>query len=248
MKPIEELYNKFLQIKSLGWVKSIRKGNASIGDTFEKLVGVPQNDFEIPDYNGIEIKTKRNNSRSYTTLFSATPDGPHFHEVERLKDKYGYPHSNFKKYKVLNNSVYANFLNKIGLNFYFKLKIDRSNRKVFLEIYNKNGELIEDNVFWYFDTLEEKLYRKLKVLAYVNADAKFLNNIEYFKYNKITFYLLKDFDKFITLLEKGIIRVTFKISIYLKGHKLGNICDHGTGFEIKENDLIQLFDLYKMNI
>ena len=49
----------------------------------------------------ILYKTKNKYSSSHTTLFCCTPTGPHFHEVERLKDLYGYPDSKLKEYNVL---------------------------------------------------------------------------------------------------------------------------------------------------
>lgn len=247
MENIELLNNKFNSIKNMGWIQSIKKGSSGIGLTFEHLIGINENEFEIPDFNGIELKTKRSKSTSYTTLFNATPDGPHFHEVERLRTIYGYPHSKAKEYKVLNVSTFANQLNNMGIKYYSKLKLDYNNQKLTLSIYNKNKDLIENEVFWYFDTLKEKLLRKLKVLAYINADTKRINNIEYFKYYKMTIYLLKDFDTFLSLIEQGIIRVTFKINVNLSGPRKGQICDHGTGFDIQENDLLKLYNYYLEN-
>lgn len=58
VKNITELNKKFLDIKKKGWVKSIIDGNSSVGRTFETLLGNSENSLEIPDYNGIEIKTK----------------------------------------------------------------------------------------------------------------------------------------------------------------------------------------------
>lgn len=244
MQNINLLVNKFNNIKEKGWIPSVKKGYAGIGLTFEHLIGVVENEFEIPDFNGIELKTKRSNSNSYTTLFNATPDGPHFHEVERLRTTFGYPHSKAKEYKVLNVSTFANQLNNMGIKYYSKLKVDYDKQKLFLSIYDKNKKLIEEDVFWYFDTLKEKLLRKLKILAYINANTKMVNNMEYFNYYKMTIYLLKDFDTFLLLLEHGIIRVTFKININLNGPRRGQTCDHGTGFDIQEKDLLKLYDFY----
>ena len=48
------------------------------------------------------------------------------------------------------------------------------------------------------------------------------------------------------LLEKGIIRITFKIGIFKNGTKKGKIHDHGTGFDINESDLLLLYtQIYK---
>ena len=58
---IEELQNKFNEIKKMGYVKGIsqnNKGNAGL--TFEKLIGKYNDNFQIADYKGIEIKVKNN--------------------------------------------------------------------------------------------------------------------------------------------------------------------------------------------
>lgn len=241
---IKGLYKKFYEIKEMKWVKSVRKGYNGIGSTFEYLLGIEENELELPDYNGIEIKTKRYNSMSYITLFSYTPEGPHYHEVERIKDKYGYPHSTYRKYKVLNNSVYCNIKNKIGNKVYFQLHIDRKSEKMYLEVYDLKGNLIEKEVYWCFDTMREKLYRKMKLLAFVKAISKKMCGEEYFKYYSMVIYILKDFETFIELLEEGIIRLNFKLNIRTKGEKIGQIHDHGTSFSISEENLNKLYDKY----
>ena len=109
-------------------------------------------------------------------------------------------------------------------------------------IYDSKDNLLEKDVYWDFETLEEKLYRKLEYLAYVHAIKKYSKDGIYFKYTKINFYKLKTFNEFINLLEQGKIRVTFKVSVYKKGKKKGKTYDHGTGFDIKEEDLLQLYD------
>lgn len=74
-----------MKIKKQNWVKTVRNGNNGVGLTLEWLLGIEQNELEIPDYNGIELKAKRYKSHSYTILFSCTPTGPHYHEVERIR-------------------------------------------------------------------------------------------------------------------------------------------------------------------
>ena len=245
-KQIEKLNEEFVKIKEKGWVKSINKGTNGIGFTLESLLSIPRNELEIPDYNGIELKTRRYSSKSYIILFSSKPEGKYYHEVQRIKDKYGYPHSKFKQYKVLNNSVYANKLNKIGLNYYFKLDVDREKRKIYLLVYNKYKELIEKEAYWDFEILEEKIYRKLKFLALIKAYSKkdIYQDCEYFKYNYMRIYYLKSFETFISLVEDGTIRVNFKLNIKTSGDKIGQIHDHGTSFDILEKDIKKLYNLY----
>ena len=99
-------------------------------------------------------------------------------------------------------------------------------------------------MYWTFDLLKEKLYRKLKNMAFVSAMRKIENDKEYFKYYKLEIYKLKSFDTFINLLKAGIIRVTFKIGVFRSGDKKGKIHDHGTGFDIEEKNLYKLYDQY----
>lgn len=240
---VDEFVNKFNKIKNIGWIKSIENTKGGAGRTFEYMLGNQENSLEIPDYNGIEIKTKLSKKNIYTTLFNCKPESCYYMETERLKNKYGYADRDFPNYKVLNNSVFCNFKTLIGNNIYFQLKVDRIQKKVFLTTFNINGEIIENNVtYWDFDTLEEKLYRKLKTLAYIKVAVKFQNNQPYYKYYKMNLYKLKNFDNFINLIEQGKIRVTFKVGLYKSGPKKGKTYDHGTGFDIKECDLLQLYD------
>jgi len=243
----KKLKEEFIKIKEKGWVKSLNKGSNGIGFTFEELLGIQKNELEIPDYNGIELKTRRYSSTSYIVLFSSTPEGKYYHEVERIKNTYGYPHSKFKQYKVLNNSVYGNKLNKIGQKYYFKLDVDRKQRKIYLLVYDKHKNLVEREVYWDFDILEEKIYRKLKILALVKAYSKKdrYEDWEYFKYDSIKIYFLKDFNCFINLVEEGIIRVNFKLNIKTREEKIGQIHDHGTSFDILEEDIQKLYDVYE---
>lgn len=239
-----KLKEEFIKIKEKGWIKSSNRGSNGIGFTFESLLGIPKNELEIPDYNGIELKTRRYGSTSYIILFSSKPEGKYYHEVERIKDTYGYPHSKFKEYKVLNNSVYCNKLNKIGQKYYFKLDVDRTQRKIYLLVYDKNKRLIERDVYWDFDILEEKLYRKLRILAIIKTYSKKDNDWEYFKYDSMNIYRLKNFEKFIQLIEEGMIRINFKLNIKTKRDKMGQIHDYGTSFDILEQDILKLYNVY----
>jgi hypothetical protein len=241
---LKELESKFKEIKELGWVKSIQKGHGGIGVTFEDLLGIENNSLEIPDYNGIEIKTKRDYSKSFITLFNMTPTGKYYHEIERLLNEYGYPDINDTKFKVLNNSVISNRRTCIGTNYQFMLKVDKIERKIYLCIFDKLGYLIEKNIYWDFDLIKEKLYRKMKIIALISATRKFINKDEYFKYYKMEIFYLKDFETFINLIEDGIIRINFKIGVFKNGKRIGQIHDHGTSFNIKKEDFNKLYNKY----
>ena len=66
---LEQLKQEFIRIKKLGYVKSTRNGPTGIGKTFEDLLGKKEDALGLPDYKGIEIKTKRSYSNSLYNTF-----------------------------------------------------------------------------------------------------------------------------------------------------------------------------------
>lgn len=242
---IAMLKEKFNDIKRLGYVKTVRKGSTGVGATFEALLGKVEESFEIPDYYGIEIKTKRAYSKSYITLFNAVPTGSTFHETKRLRDNYGYPSKRDKKLKRLYAEFFYNQITKVGLWYYFELKINKEKGKLFLIVYDYKKELIDESTYWDLDILKEKLERKLQILALIKAWTNKIDNVEYFKYFKMNIYVLKSFDNFIQAIIDGKIKVMLKIDSYIDPEKYGNVDEHGVGFAISEDALTDVFDLHK---
>ena len=240
MQEIKILKKEFKKIKKKGWIRSVGEGKGSIGLTFERLLGHEKENFELPDYLGIELKTHKKNSQSYTTLFNATPDGRYLFEIKRLQQMYGYPDRILKYCKVLQGEVNAIEQKKIGLWYSYKLEIDYCEEKVYLCIY-RNSQLIDKETFWTFDLLKEKLERKLSVLAFIDAEEKEIKGETYFRYLSLRIYQLRDFKAFLKALEKGKIIVHFTIGIFRKGVKKGQTHDHGTAFRIQKKDLKKLF-------
>lgn len=242
---IRKLNKRFKEIKKMGYVKSVRNGPTGIGATFEKLLGKEEESFEIPDYYGIEIKTKRAYSKSFITLFNAVPTGSTFHETKRLRDKYGYPSKSDKKLKRLYTEVFCNKMTKVGLWYYFELKIDKETKRLILLVYNYKRELIDNSTYWDLDVLKEKLERKLQVMALIKAWTNKINNNECFKYYKINIYILKDFNAFIEALNNKKIKISLKIGSYVDNIKYGKVDEHGVGFSISEESLTEVFEIYR---
>lgn len=239
---LKKLQKEFERISKKGYIKGIYNSLSSIGRTFENELNLPMNKEPVPDYNGIEIKTRRTYSKSPMTLFSAVPDGEVPLEVERLKNTYGYPYKKDRRYKVLYFDAYGNKLSFGGMKYQYKLDIDRTKKRIYLCVYNRKGELIERKAFWSFKYLETRLMTKLEYLAIINVWPNKINGWNYFKYYKINYYKLKGFDIFLRLLENGTIKLNFKVDIYLDEANYGKTYDHGCAFRIKEEDIIQLFN------
>ena len=242
-KDIFEIKKIFEEIKNTGWIESKRKGPTGVGYTFETLLNKAEDTLEIPDYKSIEIKTQRKKSHSFVSLFNATPDGDYLFEIKRLRDNFGYPDKILKESKVINNDFFADKIKNLGSKYKGKLKIDWKNQKLILIILNNCLQIVDNEVSWSFDLLKEKLYRKLKYLAFIEADSKFINDIEYLKYTNLQIYKLKDFNTFLALIDEGIIKVTFKIGVVRTGNRKGEINDHGTSFSISSKNLSKLYNI-----
>ena len=233
------LKEKLDKIKNLGWIECKNKNKSVTGKTLENLLEINPDNFEIPDYNTIEIKSKVSKRENYIDLFCATPDS-YVLETKRLYDKYGYLDSN--NYKILNFVLYGEFLKPINNEYSAKLRIDYKNKKVIMETYNKDNELIDNLSSWSFESLEEKLCRKLNYVCLVEGDKKFSHNVLYVRYDKYKFYKLKKFSNFIRLLKRGQIRISFTLGVYKSGSKSGKMHDHGTQFSIRKENIKLLFD------
>lgn len=244
-KNIEKLKKEFIRIKQKGYIKGISNDYSAIGRTFESELNLPENSFSIPDYYGIEIKTRRAYSKSFITLFNAVSDGENLFEIERIKEMYGYPYKKDRNYKALYIEAYGNKLTFAGIKYKYKIDVSREERKVYLTIFNRYDDLIERKIYWSFDYLEERLMTKLQYLAIINAWPNKIDGWNYFKYYKLDIYKLKSFNKFIDLIKDGTIKLTIKVDIHLDEKHYGKTHDHGCGFAIEEKKLIKLYDIIR---
>ena len=239
---IKEFKKVFNKIRLLGYVKAVNNNSSGIGLTFEKLIGKPVDDYPLPDFhNSIEIKTKLAFSTRPIHLFKLTPEGPEFLVTQNILSKYGYNKNG--NYKTFNGSIFSNRIKKIGLDYYFSLKIDYKEEKLILLVYNKQSKLIDNTIYWSFEKLENALLRKLKIMALIYVWPTTKNGIKYYKYYKYNIYKYSNFYTFLNLIEKGIISISFSIDIYKNKERYGQMHDHGTSFDINKEDLNKLFHL-----
>ncbi len=236
---------KIDDIKSMGWIKSVSKNNSGVGLTLEYLLNKPVENFELPDYNGIELKAKYSTKYPAISLFSAAPDS-YVLEIKRIYEKYGYQDIENRDFKIFRLSVYSFKKVTLDRKNFFMLHVDRKKEQVVLNVYDYNGRIIDSDSAWSFEFLKEKLFRKLGYLAFVKAEKKIVNGDAFFKYISYDFYKLRGFDNFINLIENGRAFISFNVGVFKNGIKYGQIYDHGTSFRMKIWDLEKLF--YKITI
>ena len=222
----------------MGWIKSLRKGSTGIGFTFESLIGKSEDALCSPDFYDIEIKTHRANSKGYISLFNYNPIGSTSYELKRILMKYGYASPKYKNHNIINTCIYCNYPKTVGFNYRFSLDVNFKDQRVYLLIFDLNGNLIDRESYWEFKVLKQKLYAKIRYLAYIEANTKYINHIEYFKYSSIEFYILKNFNTFIYLLSISKIRISF-----LASYDFNNdiVISHGVSFSIKPENIKLLF-------
>lgn len=238
MNEFKELFNLFKRIKSCGWIEEKRRGPTGIGYTFECLLNKEADEFPLPDYDGIEIKTMNSHSKwKKLHLFTLVPDGDYLFPIKRVLEQLGYETNNNPWKKV----CYRSFSGKEYVSMTYgrkgKLFVNWNEEKVMLKIFDYQGKDTDIGISWSFELLRERINLKLKKLAIIRASSRIINNKGYFFYNKINFYKLKDFETFLKLIEEGFIFVTFKvISVN------GRIKDSGTAFSINIDDVGLLYD------
>lgn len=222
-----ELKRRLKALKNRGFIPSKRKGPTGIGYTFETELNLKETNIAIPDLGGrIELKTTRENSNSFVTLFTFNKSVWQIHPKEAIK-KYGYFDEN--KRHCLYVTVGFGTPNNQGL----LLEVDKSNENLHLK--DKTGLLIGN---WKISHIVAKFLSKMGRLIVVFADSrKKKAGVEEFFYKNA--YLLEDpsDDSFVNAIKKKSAFVD--IRMYLKPD--GSVRNHGTGFRVYEKDLGLLY-------
>jgi hypothetical protein len=218
---INEFIEKFKQLKNGDYVRSVRKGPTGIGKTFESLLGIKENNIDLPDLDGIELKAHRDNSSNLITLFTFNKGAWVTNPLEAVR-KYGTFDRNMRK----------------GL--YFTMNFTPNSAGLFLYADNDSVSVrhIDGStlVEWKFIDLQHQFERKIPALIIVYANSEYRGDDEYFHFYKAV--LLKN-------TSTDILRESIRnniILIDLRLHDKGTMArNHGTGFRIYEKNLSLIF-------
>lgn len=243
----DKIISAFHKVKALGWVESHRSNNTGIGKTFEDYVGVVENNRKEPDLFGFEIKSHRANSASFITLFTKSPShtDPTKDANAYLKDQFGATNSNGEK--KLHTSIYAHRGNKCRKKYSFRLIHLPDEKRIYIAVYDlKNGNLLDKSVYYTYADIQEALSGKLSRLFYVTAQRKFHKGSEEFYFDSAEIYMDAPLDQFLSMVDAGEIRYDIRMGTYGSGKNMGKPHDHGSGFRIKESNLIKLYRLHEI--
>lgn len=242
-KHLNEFIEIFNNVKNKGFIETHRSGNTGIGKTFEDCCNIVENNLDIADYKDIEIKSQRNYTGSFITLFTKAPTYPKKANTT-LRKKYGSPDKQIPDMKVLHTSIFATSFNTHKSGYGFKIEIDYTNEKIKLLIKDlSSSTIIDDTVYWSFNNIKEIIDTKLQYIAFIQAETKNINEKEFFHFNKMVLLSEFNFPKFLKLLEEGLIMFDIRIGIYRKGKSIGKTHDHGSGFRISKRSLNKAFNV-----
>lgn len=237
---IDDFIAEFTKIKQMGWIRTHRAGNTGIGKTLEDLLGIPENNYQEPDFGEYELKASRSNSNSMLTLFTKSPLPRGANTNLRLI--YGYASSAYNNTeKVLHATLNAKTFTNIA-NTGNALKVDYAFQSpsdlIFIESQQGNC-----GAYWKVNELERNFLNKYpNKLVYVKADSRGSGANEEFYYHSAYVCDGFSYDGFLTLLRDGKIYVDLRIGQYPDGRTH----DHGTGFRIRECDQDLLFNKHQI--
>lgn len=234
---------EFRRIKSLGYVTSRRSHNTGIGKTFEDLLGVTENNQKDPDFDGFEVKSQRELSKSRITLFTKSPSYPDKANAY-LKDCFGIPDKTFPQIKVLHTSCFATAFNTHSSGYGFRLEISTRDQRLYLRVKDLDTDrLVGQDLYWTYSDLGNCIAGKIRSLFFVTASTRSHGGAEQFHFTAATVYNELDFGSFIRSVEAGDIMFDVRIGAYktLGSPSFGRPHDHGSGFRIRKEKLESIF-------
>jgi hypothetical protein len=227
---LTELLGKFDDIRNRGWIDALRSGHTGIGYTFETLVGIEENNDQIADFNGIEIKCQGMKegdvaSSGKINLFQKGPVWVDSHTArERIR-----------------------LLGKIGANGLYachsQVTTSPNNIGLLLEVLVANSQIdIRKNSaavgYWSFDQLAKRLAEKHARAAFVKAKTRKTTSKTQFSYEELIYCERPSIKRFVDLVVNRNIVFEFLMS----EKKNGSIRNHGYPWRLCRAALLdQLF-------
>ena len=246
---MDEYYNYYLSesnllanlipIVSKCPIKSISKNNNEFGLMIEKMLNISSNELPVADYNGIELKCRKNNSLYSLKLFTSNFESDNLYELEYIFNKLS---TRYNSKRTFYHSFFANKYSYINSKVLSKLEIDYKNKKINLCFFDNDKNVINSSCFWSFDLIKRRINIKLNHLCIICYKTIYRSSGKYYQIENINFYSIKDFDTFIQLINDGIIFISSSISTEEKKNGETGIHNHGIGFCIDFNNIQKLFN------
>lgn len=219
---INEIRSKLSEVRSLGFVKTLRKGSTGVGHTLEYLLGKKEDNISSPDFGAIELKAQRENHSGLTTLFTFNKKVWQIDPLDAIK-KYGSLDKNDRQ-----GMYYTMGMRPNSAGLFLHVEDDC------ISVRHIDGTVI---AIWQLSEVRKRFEAKVKNVLLVKAQVEIRDGIEYFYYDRAK--LLSGGTS------KSILKNQFeneKLLVDLRLHDKGTMArNHGTGFRVYEKHLGDLY-------
>ncbi|MBD3340233.1 MAG: hypothetical protein GF353_14060 [Candidatus Lokiarchaeota archaeon] len=223
---LKELGEKLRTISDMGYVIALRRGNTGIGYTFESLIGLAETNIPIPDIGGrFEIKTTRKDSSSLVSLFTFNR-GVWIKKQKEIIEKFGYEDE--KGRKALKSTIFYNRPNSLGL------FIDIDETKNVIKLLSSDHQLLAE---WDVYVIVGVFSSKLSRLLFVLADRRSVQGVEEFHFKEAWLLTEPNTRSFLKAFKKSLVGIDLRL--HLKEN--GAVRNRGTGFRMREKDMLELY-------
>jgi hypothetical protein len=219
---IDQLIEKLSEIEEMGYIVSKRKSDTGVGYTLEELLGIKENNLQIPDLGKIEVKSQRKGVSNRMTMFTFNTGVWTLDKAELIKE-YGY----FRKGRQSLSCTVNTKPNNQGL----YLTVEEDN----LRLYHVDNMLLAE---WSREVVIDIFRTKMPAVVVVYADTRRNSDRkEEFWYNEAHFLTKPNEDVFLELINQNVVIV--EVRMYLK--ESGAVRNRGTGFRMSARFLDECF-------
>jgi len=212
---LADLLDKFDGIQRTGWIPTMREGHTGIGYTFETLLGIKENNEQIADFKGIEIKCKgkKEGDRGGSGKINLFQVGPKWITDSTAKER-------------------IRILGRLGLDGLFachsQVTTSPNNLGLLLHIMNARHKIDlqkRKNIlgYWSYETLEKRLLEKHSRAAFINAEIRQTKSRTLYSYQEFIYCDRPNIKRFVDLVSNK--RIVFEFLMYEKPN--GSIRNRG---------------------
>lgn len=241
----KKLVAKCKEIIEKGWIsleKHHEGSDGALGNAFEELLGIKENNIKGPDYQAWEIKTKQKDTSSRVTLFNVALSNPKKANA-LIKDKYGTIDEE-SKLKILNTSIVVGRWTNTGVK-QFTYQMEYTFDKLKLIVKNRATDKIQDDDFyWTWDKIKEYSLRKINNLCFLHGVIDRQGNKV--KFDSVELFSNLKFDSLKQLILNQKIVFEFRIGVFKSGKNRGKPHDHGSAFRISPKYLPELYEIHRV--
>ena len=201
---LSELLSEFDNIREKGWITSLREGHTGIGYTFETLLGIKENNDQLADYKGIEIKCKgvKEGDRAGTGKINLFQAGPTWLSNSTSRERIRMLGRAGMNGLYACHSQVTTTPNNLGL----LLRILSADSKIDLE--KSAGAL----GYWTFETLEKRLLEKHSRAVFINAETRRTKTRTLYSYKEVVYCDRPSITRFVDLVSRKNIVFEFLMS------------------------------------